>query len=665
MSRVLDAAGQRSRFRPRRRPALVATVLAFLTSAALAGPAVAAPAPLPGSLTDVRHSNGHVTALLTVPGAGGAAGIDTGSITARVNGVSAPVTVTPINQERRVSVLVVDTSGSMGTSGMATMSSAVNAFLSTVPSDVLVGLVSFSDAPRLVVAPTRDRQSVRTAVGHLKAGGETTLYDALLFALRQLGSGGERSLVLLSDGGDTRSQHSLAQATAGVAASGARAEVVAFKTDETQSAVLAGLATAGRGTVAAAGNPTAVNAAFTAAARILDSQVRLSVSDPAGVQGTQTLTVSALASGHPVQAASRVDFGVNTPDPVPAPSAPAPAAASVPKASSSIPVTLVLALCAVFLGLAGLVFALLAPSLQSARERRVRSIEDYVSGNHAPPGEAGKASSPSSLNDHIVGLADQMTAGRASTARTALLLERADLPFKPGEWAVLRGCAMVVVAAVAVMLFHSGFLTSVIAGIVGGLAGLFGPSAFLRLAAKRRARKFDQQLPDVLTLVASSLATGFSLLQALDAVTQDAAQPAAKEFARALAEARIGTDIDQTLQHVAERMGSENLRWTGMAVAIQRQVGGNLAETLRTTATTLREREALHRHVRALSAEGRLSAYILIALPVGMFLWMLKSNYAYVSLLWSSPIGWLMDGGSIIGLVIGVVWMRRVVQVEV
>jgi tight adherence protein B len=169
----------------------------------------------------------------------------------------------------------------------------------------------------------------------------------------------------------------------------------------------------------------------------------------------------------------------------------------------------------------------------------------------------------------------------------------------------------------------------------------------------------------VLTLLASSLATGFSLPQAIDAIVRDAAEPAAKEFSRALAETRIGADLEDSLDRLAFRMDSDNLRWTTMAIRIQRQVGGNLAETLRTTATTLRSRESLQREVSALSAEGRLSAYILIALPVGVFFFMLRANREYVSLLWTNPIGWLMSAGGLVALGVGVVWMKRVVKVEV
>jgi tight adherence protein B len=192
-----------------------------------------------------------------------------------------------------------------------------------------------------------------------------------------------------------------------------------------------------------------------------------------------------------------------------------------------------------------------------------------------------------------------------------------------------------------------------------------GPGFFLKFAASRRSKKFESQLPDVLTLVASSLSTGFSLLQALDAVAKDAAQPSAKEFSRALAETRIGADLNDSLDHLADRMESVNLRWTAMAISIQRQVGGNLAETLRNTAATLRDRESLRRHVNALSAEGKLSAYILIALPIGVFLYMLTVNRSYVELLWTNMIGIGMLAGGLVSLGIGVFWMSKVVKVEV
>jgi tight adherence protein B len=318
---------------------------------------------------------------------------------------------------------------------------------------------------------------------------------------------------------------------------------------------------------------------------------------------------------------------------------------------------------AVFLGLLGVGVMAISPTFTTAGSRRLRAMDEYVGGVQA--GSAVSVARPSNISEQILGLSDKLTRERESTAKTAMLLERADLAFRANEWYVLRAVAVVVTAAAAWLLSHGGAITGLLSLVGGVLVGVFAPQMFLSFKAKHRAKKFESQLPDVLTLLASSLATGFSLAQGIDAVVRDASEPSAKEFSRALAETRIGATLEDTLDHLAKRMGSENLTWTTMAIRIQRQVGGNLAETLRTTATTLREREELKRHVRGLSAEGRLSAYILMGMPFGIFFYMMAVNRPYISLLWSGPIGWAMIGVGSLDMIAGYFWMRSVVNVEV
>jgi Flp pilus assembly protein TadB len=172
-------------------------------------------------------------------------------------------------------------------------------------------------------------------------------------------------------------------------------------------------------------------------------------------------------------------------------------------------------------------------------------------------------------------------------------------------------------------------------------------------------------LPDVLQLIAGSLQSGFSLPQSLDAVVREDTQPAAGEFSRALAEARIGADLEDALQRVADRMDSTDLRWTVMAIRIQREVGGNLAEVLLTTMGTMRERAFLRRQVRALSAEGRLSAYILVALPILTGAWFFYSDPKYMRLLYTTIPGLIMFIGSGLFIVLGAFWMRKLINIEV
>jgi tight adherence protein B len=319
----------------------------------------------------------------------------------------------------------------------------------------------------------------------------------------------------------------------------------------------------------------------------------------------------------------------------------------------------------VFLGVLVLALALAAPAFRSSRSARVESIEQYVTRGERRRANQPGAASASGISTSLVSFGDKVMEGRDSTTKTMALIERADLPLRPGEWWVLRIVAVVVASGLAVFLLGGGTVATALSLLLGLVLGALLPAMVLKFLAKRRCKKFEAQLPDVLFLLASSLSTGFSLLQALDAVAKDSPQPAAKEFSRALAETRIGADISDALENVGERMDSVNMRWTAMAIRIQRTVGGNLAETLKTTGKTLREREELGRHVRALSAEGRLSAYILIALPVGMFFYLNLVNKEYVSLLWTETIGIFMMVAGLISLGVGVLWMRKTVEVKV
>jgi tight adherence protein B len=180
----------------------------------------------------------------------------------------------------------------------------------------------------------------------------------------------------------------------------------------------------------------------------------------------------------------------------------------------------------------------------------------------------------------------------------------------------------------------------------------------------RRRTAFADQLPDVLQLVAGALQTGFSLPQALDAVVRENSQPAAGEFSRALAETRIGGELEVAMNKVADRMNSTDLRWTVMAISIHRQVGGNLVEVLRNTVDTMRERAQVRRQVRALSAEGRLSAYILIALPILLGAYMFLAKRDYIRPLYTTPAGLVMLIGGAVLVVVGSIWMRNVIKLE-
>ena len=656
-----------------RMPRRWGAVVALASAALFAGVTSASAAPSPVvNITGIEAKSGNLVGLIS---ASGGATIDP-ALKVTVSGKDYPVDAitsgqgTPVT---RTTVLVVDTSGSMGEAGMAAVRSAVRAFLKSVPDDVRVGLVSFSGKAVVNLRPTADHGKIQSAVSDLKSNGETALYDGVALAVKTLGAKGERSILLLSDGGDTASKATQAQATQTLKSNDVRAEAVSFKSTEGNVSVLKGFASAGGGSVVSAANAGAVASAFTTAAKTLASQLTFSMPLPPGVTAVQNIAIAGQAGGKAFSTAALVDFGdgvavttketAASTDPIVGPIEEVVKAAP---SSRTLPILgvspmLGLGLGAVFLGLVGAGVALSSGSMKSGRQTRVDSIDQYVA--QGAPVKAAK--NRQAAAESLVFLGDKMMQGRDSTSKTMALIERADLPLRAGEWWVMRIVSLIVGVAVSSLLLRGGLGMTLVAVLLGFLLGWFMPAIVLRFLAKRRANKFDHQLPDVLTLIASSLSTGFSLPQALDAVAKDAAEPSAKEFSRALAETRIGADIAESLERMSDRMDSGNMRWTAMAIRIQREVGGNLAETMRTTAKTLREREELGRHVRGLSAEGRLSAYILIALPVGIFLYTMQTNREYVELLWTRPMGMIMLAGGLVSLVIGWFWMRKLVDVKV
>jgi tight adherence protein B len=240
-------------------------------------------------------------------------------------------------------------------------------------------------------------------------------------------------------------------------------------------------------------------------------------------------------------------------------------------------------------------------------------------------------------------------------------LELAAIARKPAEWVLLGGCAAVVIATGVSVLTGN----VIIGALAGALIGWLSMRMLLSHLIRRRRGAFAEQLPDLLQLIASSLQSGFSLPQALDAVVRETAQPAAGEFARAMAESRLGGDLEDCLETIADRMGSDDLRWTVMAIRIQRGIGGNLAEVLTTTVNTIRERGYLRRQVHALSTEGRLSAYILIALPVVIGVFLFITRPTYMRPLYTTHVGEFMLAGAIVLLVLGALLMRQMIKLEI
>lgn len=183
------------------------------------------------------------------------------------------------------------------------------------------------------------------------------------------------------------------------------------------------------------------------------------------------------------------------------------------------------------------------------------------------------------------------------------------------------------------------------------------------LTGKRRA-KFGDQLGDTLQLLSGSLRAGHSILRAIDAAASESQAPTSEEMRRVVSETSLGRDLLVSLNDTAERMQNEDFVWIAQAIQINREVGGNLAEVLDQVNETIRERNEIKGHIKSLAAEGKFSAYILMALPVGIVVMLTVVSPGYMDKMVSTVLGWIMIVASIVLMTIGGLWMRKIIDLK-
>ena len=239
-------------------------------------------------------------------------------------------------------------------------------------------------------------------------------------------------------------------------------------------------------------------------------------------------------------------------------------------------------------------------------------------------------------------------------------LQRADVKMTAGEFVVARLSCVLVCFVIAMLVFH----TFIIAIPVGG-AGYFIPLLWLKRRFAQRERKFGQLLGEAVIMMASSLRAGYSMMQALETVTREMQPPISDEFKRVTMEVGVGIAVEEALNHMVQRVRSADLELLTVAMNVQREVGGNLAEILDTIAATIRERQEMQGEVRTLTAQGRISAYIICGLPVAVGTALYFLNPKYISVLWTTTIGYFELGVAVALIVIGFFVTRKVASVEV
>lgn len=248
-----------------------------------------------------------------------------------------------------------------------------------------------------------------------------------------------------------------------------------------------------------------------------------------------------------------------------------------------------------------------------------------------------------------------------ASKQLTLDLGRADIKLTPSEFIGMNLVAIIAGAAIGFMLGRS----SLPIALLGAIIGFYTPRLYLNVMMGRRLSAFNNQLGDTLLLLANSLRSGYSLLQSMETVSRELPPPMSVEFARVVREIGLGLLIQEALQHMLERVRSEDLDLVITAINVQHEVGGNLSEILDTISHTIRERVRIKGQIKSMTASQRMSGNVVALLPVALGFFMYIINPGYLSPMWKEACGIMMLIFGMTTITIGYIAIRKITAIEV
>lgn len=589
------------------------------------------------------------------------------SVVVLENGSNRPAAVGLLAEQPLTVLLVVDVSGSMRGSPLDEAKTAAAGFLEALPPTTRTAVMGFAATPELAGDFSDDPADAASALRRLEAAGETGLYDAVAAAVDILAADGEGRpfIVLLSDGGDTASTLALADAVERLEESDVRFYAVELQTDESDPTSLRALADVGAGRVVSAEDPAALAAVYDRIASELVNQLVIAFNSAAGgptdlaitishgdisattaasitLPGTAVTTTTVPPTTTTTRAGQEEGPVVTTTLPPPTPYT-----ASGPGLLGA-PWVLPAGLATMGLALLTVLFLALWPSDRPKNQWVANARERFT-----PSGGL-----LTRMTNRAKGAAEAVLTRSGRRSGLSRALDAAGVRLAAGEFVILSLSAGVAGAALGTLLFRLP------GALLLGALGLVVPRLLVNRAGQKRREAFAGQLDGTLQLLSGSMRAGYGLLQAVNNISAEASPPTGQEFGRIIMETRLGRDLVEALHALADRMDSDDFRWVAQAIDIQRSVGGDLAEILDTVSQTIRERNQIRRQIKALSAEGRISAYILMALPFLLTAIISVINPEFIAPLWSTTIGKVAAAGAALLMLTGMVWIRRLIRLK-
>ena len=624
-----------------RRRTTAAMAVAAVCALVGAGSSAAAQQSIVVKTVDTKHFPA-VTVTVQTPEPGPAP-----DFTVKENGLDTNVTLADAGAAAAIAV-AIDTSNSMAGQKIADAKAAAARFVQGLPAEDVLAVYGFGAKPYVGTAFPANPVTAATALTQLGTGGDpgTAIYGAVQLASDDLAKqhAAKRILIVLSDGASQNDTGTLADATSAAKAAGATVYAVSIGGNATAISQLRQLTDPTGGQTVAAADTSSLDGAYQ---RIADN-----------LGSTFTFTYSSLA-----QKGAKINLQVSAPGMGPGTSAFAAPGTAGSGSSGSGPIVklptspagraMIAGVAALFVLLGGLVILSSKPGVSATKR-----IAPYTEQKRKAAEVMGFGPAKISVLHQLYIATEKIVGSFNYWKRMAYRLEQADLPLRTAEVMYIQMGASLFLGVVGkVALGLNGFLVLVPLGL-----GVAIPALFVKFSARRRLNAFEGQLPETLITMAASLKAGHAFNAALASVVKEGAEPTSKELARVSQEIALGMPSEAALEAMAKRMDSTNFGFVVMAVNIQRTVGGSLAEILDMVADTVRQRQQFSRKVKALTAQGRMSAYVLVAMPFLMGLAIFALNPKYMSVLFTTSAGKVMIAMSLVMMAIGGAIIRKIVS---
>ena len=560
-------------------------------------------------------------------------------------------------------VLAIDASGSMSGDPLEAAKAAAKDFVAQARVEDRIALITFADEVLVLSGFTGNLDVVTELIDSIEAGGETAFNDAVIKGVEMYDTSSARNLlpnmIILTDGDDTVSVATLEEAVATVAISNVRVFGVALESPDFNPDPVQAVAEAGNGLFLSTPDPEQLSSLYDDISREISNTLVAKFTSPIATPGDVEFAVSYQGFGASTTFAVSGYATTTTAGPTTTTTL-APITTVVVTSDAPLDTSTLIMIASAGLGLTLFLFLVILFGREDEDDpgRFAKRLQAYGR-KGASTEEKRSFLERIPLLSRFTEAAEEEVKKRGLLSGVSSALEQANIPMSPGE-SILAMLGLAAFGGVFMAIFNSP-----LAGLItfGGLLLLF--IFLVNFAGNREKKNFEKQLPDTLTLMSTSLRAGYSLLQATEAVASEARNPTAREFGRALAEARLGMTVTDALNGITERSQSKDFEWAVMAIDIQREVGGNLAEVLQTVADTMRARNRLKGEIRALTAEGRISAIVLGSLPFLLFGFLWVTNRSYLQPLIDSPGGRIAMAVGILLMGAGIFWLKKIVDIEI